>query len=71
MEKKSAPTIRDPHFTDEQLAEAEDAHDRYLALVLRIFDRLVAEGRIQVGQLTPDAGALLCEMSASSLHNSS
>jgi len=39
MEKKPAPTIRDlyPHFTDEQLAEAEDAHDRYLAIVLRIF----------------------------------
>jgi hypothetical protein len=45
MEKKPAPTIRDlyPDFTDEQLAEAEDAHDRYLAIVLRIFERMESE----------------------------
>ncbi len=67
MVKKPAPTIRDlyPHFTDEQLAEAEDAHDRYLTIVLRIFERLESEGRIQVGQLTADAGAIPCEVSAS------
>ena len=66
MVKKPAPTIRDlyPHFTDEQLAEAEDAHDRYLAIVLRIFERLEIEAA-QVDQLTPDAGELPCEVSAS------
>jgi|GEM_PF-1736683 len=65
MEKNPAPTIRDlyPHFTEEQLAEAEDAHDRYLAIVLRIFERLEAEA--QVDQLTPDTGAIPCEASDS------
>ena len=63
MEKKPAPTIRDlyPHFTDEQLAEAEDAHDRYLAIVLRIFERLQSEA----SQLTPATGEIPCEVSAS------
>jgi hypothetical protein len=63
MEKKPAPTIRDlyPHFTDEQLAEAEDAHDRYLAIVLRIFERLESEA----GQLTPGTGELPCPLSDS------
>jgi hypothetical protein len=63
MVKKPAPTIRDlyPHFTDEQLAEAEDAHDRYLAIVLRIFERLELEAA-QVDQLTPNTGALPCEV---------
>jgi len=39
MEKKPVPTIHDlyPHFTDEQLAEAEDAHDRYLAICVLSF----------------------------------
>lgn len=65
MEKKPAPTIRDlyPHFTDAQLAEAEDAHDRYLALVLRIFDRLESEASAQGSQLTPATGALPCPLS--------
>ena len=60
MEKKPAPTIRDlyPHFTDEQLAEAEDAHDRYLAIVLRIFERL----ELEAAQLTPGAGAIPCPL---------
>lgn len=64
MEKKPAPTIRDlyPHFTDEQLAEAEYAHDQYLEIVFRIFERLEAEA----GQLTADAGALPCEVSGNS-----
>jgi len=67
MEKKPAPTIRDlyPHFTDEQLAEAEDAHDRYLAIVLRIFERLQSEAEAQASQLTPATGAIPCEVSAS------
>jgi hypothetical protein len=66
MEKKSAPTIRDlyPHFTDEQLAEAEDAFDQYLAIVLRIFDRLQ-----QAGQLTANSGELPCLLSDSGASN--
>jgi hypothetical protein len=36
------PTIRDlyPDLTDEELAEAEDTIERYLELVLRIFERI-------------------------------
>ena len=67
MEKKSAPTIRDlyPHFTDEQLAEAEDAHDRYLAIVLRIFERM----ELEAGQLTSGTGAIPCPLSDSEASN--
>lgn len=67
MEKKPPPTIRDlyPHFTDDQLAEAEDAHDRYLALVLRVFNRLELEANAHAGQLTPGTGAIPCELSES------
>jgi hypothetical protein len=67
MDKKPAPTIKDlyPHFTDDQLAEAEDAHDRYLTLVLRIFDRLELESALSAGQLTEINAALPCEGSAS------
>lgn len=45
---KKSPTIRDlyPHLNDEQLAEVEEAWDRYLELVLRIFERLESEGRL-------------------------
>jgi hypothetical protein len=58
MNKGDLPTIRDlfPHFTDIELEEAEDIFDRYLALVLRIFDRL--EPQTDAASLTPDAGAL-------------
>lgn len=67
MEKKPAPTIRDlyPHFTDEQLAEAEDAHDRYLAIVLRIFERL----ELEASQLTSDTVDLQCPLSGSGASN--
>jgi hypothetical protein len=67
MEKKPAPTIRDlyPHFTDEQLAEAEDAHDRYLAIVLRIFERL----ELEATQLTPGTGAIPYPLSDSEASN--
>ena len=66
MEKKPAPTIRDlyPHFTDEQLAEAEDAFDQYLGIVLRIFDRLQ-----EAGQLTVNSGELPCPVTDSGASN--
>lgn len=49
MEKP--PTIRDlyPHFTEEQLAEAEEAIDRYLEIVLRVFERRYPENETDVG----------------------
>jgi len=65
MDKKTpAKTIRDlyPNLTDEQLAEVEDTWERYLALVLRIFERQELE---KAAQLTEDADALPCEASAS------
>ena len=67
LDKKPAPTIRDlyPHFTDEQLAEAEDAHDRYLAIVLRIFERL----ELEATQLTAGTGAIPCSSSDSEASN--
>jgi hypothetical protein len=45
LAKKLAPTIRDlyPHFTEKDLAEAEDNLERYLTLVLRIFERMELE----------------------------
>jgi len=67
LDKKPAPTIRDlyPHFTDEQLAEAEDARDRYLAIVLRIFERL----ELEAAQLTAGTDAIPCPTSDSGASN--
>ncbi|HTK33008.1 MAG TPA: hypothetical protein VL335_00465 [Candidatus Paceibacterota bacterium] len=47
---QNPPTIRDlyPHFTDEQLEEAEDTLNRYLELVARIFERLESEGNLDL-----------------------
>lgn len=58
MNKDDLQTIRDlfPHFTNKEVEEAEDIFDRYLALVLRIFDRL--ELQTDAASLTPDADAL-------------
>jgi hypothetical protein len=55
MDKKPTPTIHDlyPHLTDEQLKEAENSLERYLALVLRIFERMESETNPQARQLTP------------------
>jgi hypothetical protein len=66
MVTKPVTTIRDlyPHFTDEQLAEAEDAFDQYLGIVLRIFDRLQQEG-----QLTVNSGELPCPVTDSEASN--
>lgn len=45
MDDHSIPTIRDlyPHLTDAELAQAEDNLERYIAVVLRIFERLERE----------------------------
>ena len=54
MDKNPAPTIRDlyPHLNDEQLAEVEDTWERYLALVLRIFERLESQTDLPADHLT-------------------
>jgi hypothetical protein len=64
MDKNPAPTIRElyPHFTDEQLAEAEDNLERYLTLALSIFERRELE---KAEQLTEYSDAIPCEVSAS------
>jgi len=62
MDPTSTPTIRDlyPHLTEKQLAEVEDILERYLTLVLRIFERTETETYPQVGQLTRYTGTLPC-----------
>lgn len=62
MDKNPTPTIRDlyPHLSEKELTEAEDNLDRYLALVLRIFERVESEADPQADLLTPHIGALGC-----------
>ena len=64
MDNDSSPTIRDlyPNFTEQELAEAEDNLERYLTLVLSIFERRELE---RAEQLTEDSDAIPCEVSAS------
>jgi hypothetical protein len=63
MDKNPGPTIRDlyPHLNEEQLAEVEDTWERYLALVLRIFERLESQTDSPVGHLTPNPDEIPCE----------
>lgn len=60
MSENTAPTIHDlyPDLNQRELAEAEDNLDRYLALVLRIFERLELEENARATQLTPRTGAV-------------
>jgi hypothetical protein len=62
MDKKSAPTVRDlyPHLNEEELTEVEDTWERYLALVLRIFERLESETDSPSDHLTQNADEILC-----------
>jgi hypothetical protein len=57
LDKRTVPTIHDlyPHFTEKELAEAEDNLERYLMLVLRIFERRELQ---KAEQLTEDTDAL-------------
>lgn len=63
-DKEPTPTIRDlyPHYTEKELAEAEDNLERYLTLVLRIFERRELQ---DAEQLTEDTDTLPCPMSGS------
>ena len=64
MDEKPAPTIRDlyPYLNDDQLAEVEDTWERYLALVLRIFERLESQTDLSAGHLTQDSKEIPCEL---------
>jgi hypothetical protein len=57
---KSSITIKElyPALTDSQLAEAEDNLERYLALVLRIFERIGMETCSQADPLIFGTGTL-------------
>jgi hypothetical protein len=61
--KNPAPTIRDlyPDYTENELAIAEDNLERYLTLVLRIFERRELQ---QADQLTENGRAIPLEASA-------
>jgi hypothetical protein len=63
MTSKKTPTLRDlyPHLNEEQLAEVEDTLERYLALVLRIFERLESQTDSPAGDLTPAMDEIPCE----------
>ena len=56
MDHETAPTIRKlyPGLSEKELAEVQDTLDRYLLLVLRIFERVEAEKNPQPGSI--DAG---------------
>lgn len=58
-DKDPIPTIRDlyPHYAEKELAEAEDNLERYLTLVLCIFERRELQ---KAEQLTEDADTLPC-----------
>src|SRR2546428_1053910 len=63
MNQNPTITVRDlyPDFSEKEFSEAEDTLDHYLALVLRIFERVEAEKtNPQVDQLTPNTGTLPC-----------
>jgi hypothetical protein len=62
MDKKPPPTLRDlyPDLNAEQLAEVEDSLERYLALVMRIFNRLESETDSVAHQLTGTNGEIPC-----------
>ena len=56
------PTIAElfPNLTPDELKEAEENLDRYLKLVLRIFERVEPETNPQSAPLTPNEGTLPC-----------
>lgn len=62
MEQNLAATIRDlyPNFTEKELEEAEENLELYVALVLRIFERMELESNPQVNRLTTGTGTLPC-----------
>ena len=64
MDQKPAPTIRDlyPDLNEAQLAEVEDTWERYLALVLRIFERLESRSDSPADHLTQNSNDISCKV---------
>jgi hypothetical protein len=64
MDNDSSPTIRDlyPNYTEQELTEAEDNLERYLKLVLSVFERRELE---KAERLTENSDGIPCEVSAS------
>jgi hypothetical protein len=62
---KRPPTLAElfPNLNSDELKEAEENLDQYLALVLRIFERNEFESNPQAAQLTPNEGTLPCTRS--------
>lgn len=60
MEGSATLTIRDlyPRLSDQELREAEENFDRYIAIILRIFERLESETHQQPGPLTAPISTL-------------
>lgn len=67
MEQDVKLTIQDlyPHLAENELRKAEDNLEQYLALVLRIFERLESESHPQADQLTANSSTLSCTPPAS------
>jgi hypothetical protein len=69
MDTNPALTIRDlyPHLTEKGLAEAEDNLERYLTLVLRIYERIQADpaSYARLRTLTEKIRAVSCKPSGS------
>ena len=67
MTENSTPTIPDlyPDFSEKELAEVEENLEQYLALVLRIFERVEFETHPQAGRLTLNTGTLSCTLPGS------
>jgi hypothetical protein len=49
-----------PNLNEKELAKAEENLERYLALVLRMFERMEIEGFAQGSELTANNGTLGC-----------
>lgn len=62
MSKPVNPATKDlyPDLPQEELAIAEENLERYLTLVLRIFERTEIDGNPQVEPLTANTGTLAC-----------
>ena len=60
MKRNISPTLRDlyPELSDQGLIEAEDCLDRYLSLVLRVFERTRLDPHPP--PLAPNVGTVSC-----------
>lgn len=64
MDEQLPLTIHElyPDLNKDQLAEVEDSIERYLALVMRIFERLESQTDASSVHLTPDTGEIISNM---------